>query len=304
LNSIEVSSLIKNYGSLRAVDNVTLSIKQGEIFGMLGPNGAGKTTTVEILVGLRRPDSGSVTVLRLNPTTQKDKLHQKIGVQLQTPSLFPRLTVRESLQLNASFYQKPFPVDHVLEWIGLRDKEKVLTHKLSGGQLQRLAVGTAIIGQGDIIFLDEPTTGLDPQARRSLWDVITNLKDLGKTIFLTTHYMEEAQRLCDHVAIIDHGSIIALDSPDGLIRHHFQEQAIELSISGSVDADYYRSTPGVNRTRITTDKITLYSSKVEETIRHLITQEVAGGPALTDLSIRKASLEDVFLKLTGRSMRE
>ncbi|UNC93072.1 ABC transporter ATP-binding protein [Candidatus Contubernalis alkaliaceticus] len=304
MNSIEVSSLSKNYGTLKAVDNVNLSIKQGDIFGMLGPNGAGKTTTVEILVGLRRPDSGSINILGLNPTTQKEQLHQKIGVQLQTPSLFPRLTVRESLLLNSSFYPDPFPVDQILEWIGLKDKEKSLTHKLSGGQLQRLAVGTAIIGQGDIIFLDEPTTGLDPQARRSLWDVITKLKKLDKTIFLTTHYMEEAQRLCDHVAIIDHGSIIALDSPNNLIKLHFQEQAVELSITDSVDANNYSSIPGVNRVQASTDKITLYSSKVEDTIRHLINQETAGGPALTNLSIRKASLEDVFLKLTGRSIRE
>lgn len=304
MNSIEVSSLVKNYGSLRAVDNVNLSIKQGEIFGMLGPNGAGKTTTMEILVGLRRPDSGSVSVLGLSPTTQKGKLQQRIGVQLQTPSLFPRLTVRESLQLNASFYDNPFPVDEVLGWIGLQDRVKILTNKLSGGQLQRLAVGAAMIGNGDIIFLDEPTTGLDPQARRNMWDVMVHLRKLNKTVFLTTHYMEEAERLCDRLAIIDHGSIIALDSPDELIRHHFQEQAIDLNLTNSDDADAYKHAPGVNRVQVAADKITLYSGQVEETIRYLIGQEVAGGPALAGLSIRKASLEDVFLKLTGRSMRE
>ncbi len=303
MKSIVVSSLVKSYGPLKAVNDVSFAIDKGVIFGMLGPNGAGKTTTVEILVGLRFPDSGSVSILELNPTTQKEKLNRKIGVQLQTPSLFPRLTVRESLHLNAGLYQNPYTVEQVLEWIGLQEKAKTLNHKLSGGQMQRLAVGMAIIGNGEIMFLDEPTTGLDPQARRNLWDVITRLKNSGKTIFLTTHYMEEAQRLCDQVAIIDHGSIIALDSPEGLINEHFLEQAIELKRTNGMDADY-SNIPSVSRFQVTEEKVTLYSSKVEASIRYLINEETNGGAALTNLSIRKATLEDVFLKLTGRSIRE
>lgn len=303
LNSIEVSSLSKHYGVVKAVNDITLSIGQGEIFGMLGPNGAGKTTTVEILVGLRRPDSGSVSVLGLNPTTQKEKLHKRIGVQLQTASLFPRLTVLESLRLNASFYPQSFAVEQVLSWIGLKEKENTLTMKLSGGQLQRLAVGTAMIGRGEIVFLDEPTTGLDPQARRSLWDVLLHLKEMGKTIFLTTHYMEEAQRLCDRVAIIDYGNIIALDSPEALIDEHFTEQAIEITVDAAVDKAVYEAVPAVVRVQVEDDKITLYSNNVEATIRYLINGEGNGQTALHNLAIRKARLEDVFLKLTGRSMR-
>ncbi|HHX77777.1 MAG TPA: ABC transporter ATP-binding protein [Firmicutes bacterium] len=302
VKSIVVSSLVKSYGPLKAVNDVSITIEKGVIFGMLGPNGAGKTTMVEILVGLRFPDSGSVTVLELNPVTQKEKLNQKIGVQLQTPSLFPRLTVRESLRLHAGLYQNPFPEAQVLAWIGLHEKAGTLNYKLSGGQMQRLAVGTAIIGNGEIIFLDEPTTGLDPQARRNLWEVILHLKNLGKTIFLTTHYMEEAQQLCDQVAIIDHGSIIALDSPEGLINNHYSEQAIEIKITDGMDTDY-SNIPGVSRFQITEEKATLYSSNVEDSIRYLINEEKKGKAALTNLSIRKATLEDVFLKLTGRSIR-
>lgn len=304
MESIVVRQLTKKYRNLTAVNGISFTIKQGEIFGMLGPNGAGKTTTVEILVGLRSADAGEIRVLGFDPAAHKEKLHQKIGVQLQMPALFPRLTVGESLKLHASFYPAPFPVDQVLEWIGLADRVKTQTYKLSGGQLQRLAVGTAMISNGDIIFLDEPTTGLDPQARRQMWAVIGQLKAMGKTIFLTTHYMEEAQYLCDRVAIIDHGSIIALGTPEQLISEHFAEKAIELPQVLAEHKESLLNLPGVTRIQADGDKITLYAAQVEAAIRELIQREAAGVLTLSGLSVRSASLEDVFLKLTGRSMRQ
>jgi len=304
LASIVVRELTKRYGNLTAVNQISLVVETGEIFGMLGPNGAGKTTTVEILVGLRTADAGEVKVLGFDPVTEDKKLKRSIGVQLQMPALFPRLTVEEALQLNATFYPDPFPVDQVLEWMGLTDRRKMFTHKLSGGQLQRLIVGMAIIGNGKVLFLDEPTTGLDPQARHNLWDVFQLLQKMGKTIFLTTHYMEEAQYLCDRVAIIDHGSIIALGTPDQLIGDQFEEKAIELSEMGSENETILRELPGVTRVQTAHNQITLYSTHVEATIRELIQLEAEQRLAISGLAIRKASLEDVFLKLTGRSIRQ
>ncbi|MFY9203212.1 MAG: ABC transporter ATP-binding protein [Limnochordia bacterium] len=304
LASIVVRELTKRYGKLTAVNQISLEVEDGEIFGMLGPNGAGKTTTVEVLVGLRDADAGEVRVLGFDPTTESVQLKRSIGVQLQMPTLFPRLTVEESLRLNASFFPDPFPAEQVLEWVGLKEQRKVYTYKLSGGQLQRLVVGMAIISNGRILFLDEPTTGLDPQARRNLWDVFHMLQKMGKTIFLTTHYMEEAQYLCDRVAIIDHGSIIALGTPNQLICDHFEEKAVELSAMDGCDETILEKLPGVTKVQAAHNQITLYSTNVEATIRELMQLEAENRLAVNDLAIRKASLEDVFLKLTGRSIRQ
>lgn len=302
--SIVVHGLTKRYGKLTAVNQIAMEVESGEIFGMLGPNGAGKTTTVEILVGLRKADAGEIKVLGFDPAADSSRLKRSIGVQLQMPMLFPRLTVEESLRLDASFYPDPFSVDQVLEWIGLKEQRKVLTCKLSGGQLQRLALGTAIISNGQILFLDEPTTGLDPQARHNVWDVLQKLQSMGKTIFLTTHYMEEAQHLCDRVAIIDHGSIIAMGTPNQLIGDHFAEKAIELSAIGNCSEAVMQELPGVTRIQAADNQITLYSTNVEATIRALIQLEAEQQLTVTALAIRKATLEDVFLKLTGRSIRQ
>ncbi|MDI9419190.1 MAG: ABC transporter ATP-binding protein [Firmicutes bacterium] len=301
--SITVRGLTKRYGNLTAVNNISFTVEAGEIFGMLGPNGAGKTTTVEILVGLRVADAGEIKVLGFNPTTEGRQLKSSIGVQLQMPALFPRLTVEEALKLNASFYPDPFPVEQVLEWVGLRELRRVLTYKLSGGQRQRLVVGMAMISNSQILFLDEPTTGLDPQARHNLWEIIQELQQMGKTIFLTTHYMEEAQHLCDRVAIIDHGSIIVLGTPQQLIGDHFQEKAIELSAVESDDETILQQLPGVTRVQKVDSQITLYSTEVEATLRELIQLEKEQQLTVAGLAIRQASLEDVFLKLTGRSIR-
>ncbi len=224
---IDVRALKKRYGDVQAVDGMAFDVRKGEIFGMLGPNGAGKTTTVEIVEGLRSADEGSVTVLGKNVSKDRNCHKQDIGVQLQTTALFPELTVREVLSLFGSFYDRSLSPDELIEMVDLGEKRKCKNSKLSGGQQQRLSVALAMVNDPQIVFLDEPTTGLDPQARRSLWDTIKELQARGKTVLLTTHYMEEAERLCDRVAIVDHGKIIALNSPHDLVTTYFKVSGIE-----------------------------------------------------------------------------
>lgn len=214
---IEVAGLIKTYGNLKAVNDVSFKVEKGEIFGLLGPNGAGKTTTIEMMEGLRDIDQGEVYINQLSIKKQKPKVKEIIGVQLQSTSLFELLTVEETLKLYASFYKRTLEVDLILNQMNLEEKRKSLVKGLSGGQKQRLAIGLALIHDPKVIFLDEPTTGLDPQARRSLWDIILQLKEQQKTILLSTHYMEEAHVLCDRLAIMDHGQLIALGTPEELI---------------------------------------------------------------------------------------
>ncbi|MBF8282168.1 MAG: ABC transporter, partial [Anaerolineales bacterium] len=219
--AIEVQDLKKYYGATKAVDGISFTVEQGEIFGMLGPNGAGKTTTTETVEGLRVADSGEVRVLGLDVKREPQKVKSRIGVQLQTTALYPRLTVREVLDLFSTFFPgEKRSTDTLIEMVNLREKEKTLSKDLSGGQRQRLSVALALINKPDIVFLDEPTTGLDPQARRSMWETITEIRQSGATVFMTTHYMEEAQTLCDRVAVVDIGKIIALDTPNALINQH------------------------------------------------------------------------------------
>lgn len=289
---------------MRAVDGLDLRVESGQVFGMLGPNGAGKTTTVEILVGLRNRDAGTVSVLGLDPARDGKEIKSRIGVQLQTHGLYPRLTVREVVCLFASFYEKHLPPDEVIEMVGLTGKTRTIVKSLSGGQVQRLAVALAMINDAELVFLDEPTTGLDPQARRGLWDVIGNMKKRGKTVFLTTHYMEEAEHLCDTVAIVDHGKVIACGSPSSLIAEHFKEQAIEFSNSITAAHEGFESLPGVTRARFDGDKATLYTRDVTRTISGLMELAEANGGTTGDVIVRRATLEDVFLKLTGRRIRE
>ncbi|MGE5550894.1 MAG: ABC transporter ATP-binding protein [Bacteroidota bacterium] len=305
MSAIVVENLAKRYGELRAVDGISFQVEQGEIFGLLGPNGAGKTTTVEMLVGLRQRDGGGISVLGMDPGRHPIELKNRIGVQLQQVALYPRLTVSESIALFASFYQRRLDPEQVIEKVGLKEKAKVQTRRLSGGQKQRLAIALTMVGDADLVFLDEPTTGLDPQARRSLWELILDLKKRGKTVFLTTHYMDEAERLCDRVAVIDHGRIIALDSPRELINQHFNQRAVEFESERLAHDDSLGGLAGVTRVRANGDNmVTLYTTDAAATINELMRYSRQAQAPVEDLVVRHATLEDVFLKLTGRRIRE
>lgn len=303
---IEVEHLVKHYGSIKAVNDISFQVKPGEAFGMLGPNGAGKTTTVEIIEGLRSADSGRVSVLGLDIAKVPTRIKQRIGIQLQAPSLLPLVTVQEILNLFAGFYEHSLPVDDVLELLALKDSRKVLVKNLSGGQQQRLSVAMALINDPDIAFLDEPTTGLDPQARRGLWSVIEDMRSRGKTIFLTTHYMEEAERLCDRVAIIDHGQIIAMGSPRELINNYFKESAIQFELEPAPPEIILQSFPGATQVMVSNNEVIVYSENIPATMSAIMkyAEKVDLTGQLKNLYVREATLEDVFLKLTGRKIRE
>ena len=305
--AIEVQDLKKHYGATKAVDGISLTVAKGEVFGMLGPNGAGKTTTTETIEGLRTPDSGTVRVLGLDVTRETQKVKARIGVQLQTTALFPRLTVREVLQLFSTFFPgEKRSVDALIDMVNLREKEKTRSAQLSGGQRQRLSVALALINKPEVVFLDEPTTGLDPQARRSMWETIREIQKSGATVFLTTHYMEEAQRLCDRVAIVDAGKVIALDTPGGLIRENFQEAAIEFDLTSGQPAEgTFRQLRGVTRPGVREgEHVTVYTNDSTATLSDLTQLAGTGVITFDALSVRRAALEDVFLKLTGKRIRE
>ncbi len=303
---IEVLNLVKHYGTIKAVDGISFHVEQGEVFGMLGPNGAGKTTTVEIIEGLRTADSGRVTVLGLDVAKVPARIKQKIGVQLQAPSLMPSLTVDELLDTFAGFYKRSLPIGDVVELLALTESRKVLVKNLSGGQQQRLSVALALINDPEVAFLDEPTTGLDPQARRGLWTVIEDMRNKSKTIFLTTHYMEEAERLCDRVAIIDHGKIIAIDTPQELIRNYFKEKAIQFELEPPPPKIVLQTFPGTTNVAIDANEVVVYSNDIPATMSAILkyAEKVNLTGQLKDLHVRQATLEDVFLKLTGRRIRE
>ena len=301
---IEVDKLCKTYGDIKAVNNVSLTVVQGEIFGMLGPNGAGKTTTMEIVEGLRPADSGSVSVLGMDIKQRSRRIKASIGVQLQTTSLYPRLKVHEVLDLFGSFFPKSLPYDELIKLVDLEDSRNKLCINLSGGQQQRLSIALALVNDPQILFLDEPTSGLDPQARHNIWDVITLQREKGKTIFLTTHYMEEAERLCERVAIIDHGEIIATDRPDRLVNQHFNEEAIEFQLDQPPGDEVLRQLAGATNVVTENGKVTVYSGSVPATISALMEIAKQRDMKLTDLYVRRATLEDVFLKLTGRRIRD
>jgi ABC-2 type transport system ATP-binding protein len=303
---IEVEHLKKSYGSVKAVNDISFQVKPGETFGMLGPNGAGKTTTVEIIEGLRPADSGRVSVLGLDVSRVPAKIKQRIGIQLQAPSLLPLVSVQEILELFAGFYERSLPVNDALEMLALQDSRKVLVKNLSGGQQQRLSVAMALVNDPDIAFLDEPTTGLDPQARRGLWSVIEDMRSKGKTIFLTTHYMEEAERLCDRIAIIDYGQIIALGSPRELINSYFKESAIQFELEPPPPEVVLQTFPGVTQVMVSGNEAIIYSNNIpatmSATLKYAEKVELTG--KIKNLYVRQATLEDVFLKLTGRKIRE
>ncbi len=302
--AIHVQQLVKRYGALTAVDDISFEVKRGEVFGLLGPNGAGKTTTVECIEGLRAPDGGTIHVLGMNARHEPRSLKERIGIQLQTTGLYPKLAVREVIELFASFYTKRLPTQTVIEMTGLQERVNAPTKDLSGGQKQRLSVALALVNDPDLIFLDEPTTGLDPQARRNLWDVIKHLQERGKTILLTTHYMEEAEQLCDRIAVMDHGKIIALDTPNALVRQNFQEQAIEFESLEPPSLELLQNIAGVVRAQIQDTQITVFSTDVPATMAGLLALSQQNILHFDNLTVRRATLEDVFLKLTGRRIRE
>lgn len=299
---IEVKNLYKAYEQVQAVDGISFEVYEGEIFGLLGPNGAGKTTTIEMMEGLRKPDQGTIIIDGLSIHEHKQEVKNIIGLQLQSTSLFDLLTVEEMLTLYASFYTNTLPVETILEQMNLQEKRNDYVKGLSGGQKQRLAIGLALIHNPKVVFLDEPTTGLDPQARRSLWDVILDLKKQGKTILLSTHYMEEAHILCDRLAIMDRGRIMALDTPDQLISSLQMESAIQFQWEGETAP--FKELSGVTKLTTMKDKLVMYTENIQESLTALIRWADETGQQLNDLQTRKATLEDVFLQLTGRSLRE
>ena len=301
--AIEVSELRKRYGDVQAVDGLSFTVARGEVFGMLGPNGAGKTTTVEIVEGLRSADSGRVAVLGYDVARQPRAVKERIGVQLQSAALLPRLKVHELLDLFAGFFPRARPADDLIRLVGLEESRERLAGTLSGGQAQRLSIALALVNDPEIVVLDEPTTGLDPQARVNLWELIETVRAAGTTVLLTTHYMEEAERLCDRVAIVDHGRIVALDTPRRLIDSNFSETAIIFRLPGAPRAEL-EQLAGVRQVGADGDDVTLYSADVPATMSALLAFVAQRGTTLDNLYVRGATLEDVFLKLTGRRLRE
>ena len=305
--AIECRDLRKTYdGKVEAVRGLNLAIEPGQCFGLLGPNGAGKTTTIEILEGLLEPTSGDVTILGRNWKTHPRELREYIGISLQETRLSEKLTVLETIRLFASFYRAPRPTDEVLSALQLNEKADALVGKLSGGQKQRLAVATALVASPKVLFLDEPTTGLDPQSRRQLWDIVRNFQRDGGTVLLTTHYMDEAERLCDRLAIVDHGQIIAEGTPLDLIERLGGHHVVEFALSGNghMDASTWQSLPSVDSVRNEDGVICLAVREPHRTIPALLDLVDKKSAQLERLNTRQASLEDVFVNLTGRHLRE
>jgi len=284
---IRVRGLVKRYGDLKAVDGINFDVAPGEVFGLLGPNGAGKTTTVEILEGLRAPDGGQAIVLGVDVAKGADSLKPRIGVSLQTASLYPKLTVVE-----------------VIELLELGERKDARTKDLSGGQRQRLSVALALVNDPELVFLDEPTTGLDPAARRSLWDLVRGLKAKGRSVLLTTHYMEEAEILCDRLAIMDHGHILEMGTVDELISKRFSERAVRFDRVDGIGDGELAGLAAVSSVKHDDDAVLLYSRDVAATVGALLALTESHGIEPQNLGIRRATLEDVFLDLTGRALRD
>jgi ABC-2 type transport system ATP-binding protein len=301
---IQVSGVRKTYGSTVAVEEVSFEVNEGEIFGLIGPNGAGKTTTMECIEGLRRPDRGRISVLGLDPVKDVYKLQERIGVQLQQAQLQKRIKVWEAVDLWASLYQKKaIDGERLLEQLGLRDKREAWFMDLSGGQKQRLFIALALINDPELVFLDELTTGLDPQSRRAIWDLVRGIRERGKTVFLTTHLMEEAERLCDRVAIIEHGRIIDIDKPENLVKRHCPERTVVLATDNAIAEKCFRAIPGVE-TVIREDSRFTIRGRGDDLVTEVIHCLSENGIRVADFRTILPNLEDVFLKLTGRSIRE
>jgi ABC-2 type transport system ATP-binding protein len=310
-SAIRVRGLVKTYPGrppVEAIRGLDLEVAAGECFGLLGPNGAGKTTTLEIIEGLLDPTAGEVEVLGLKWGAGDAEIRRKIGISLQETRLSDKLTVRETVSLFRSFYPSGLTPDEAIARVSLEEKARSFVDKLSGGQRQRLAVATALVGEPELLFLDEPTTGLDPQSRRQLWDVIRTQKNSGRTVVVTTHYMDEAERLCDRVAVIDHGKVLALGTPPELIARVGGEHVIDLDIDPSSPARPAPADlavlPTVNSVREEGDRVTLTAGEPHRALPALLDLVRTSGARLAGLTTRHATLEDVFVTLTGRHLRD
>ncbi len=300
---IRVAGIRKTYGTTIAVDEVSFEVEEGEIFGLIGPNGAGKTTTMECVEGLRRPDRGSISVLSLDPMRDARTLQQKVGVQLQQAQLQKRIKVREAIDLWASLYPRAVDGDALLERLGLADKRQAWFMTLSGGQKQRLFIALALIHDPDVVLLDELTTGLDPQARRAIWDLVREIRTRGKTVLLTTHLMEEAERLCDRVAIVERGRVIDIGTPSGLVRRHCQNETVVLETTDTSAAQHFEAIPGVESVTWQGAQCTI-RGRGGDLVTHVIQCLAEHRIRVTNFKTELPNLEDVFLTLTGHSIRE
>jgi ABC-2 type transport system ATP-binding protein len=302
--AVEVKDLTKRYGDLTAVNKVNFTIEEGEIFGILGPNGAGKTTTLEMIEGLRKPDVGSITVCNIGVAGNMDEIKEIIGVQLQSTSIYDRIKVGEAIEIFGGYYRKSLPAAEILREVSLEEKRNSFVQSLSGGQKQRLVLALALVNDPRVIFLDEPTTALDPQARRNIWEIIERLSKKGKTIILNTHYMEEAEHLCERVGIMDHGQIIALDTPANLICEQNLDSAVEITSSNGTSKELFEKLPRVNKVTQDGKKFILHTREASELLADIIHFREENRLHLENISVREATLEDVFLDLTGRNLRE
>ena len=302
--AVDCRNLKKHYGDVKAVDGIDLVVARGECFGLLGPNGAGKTTTIEILEGLNTPDDGEVRILGMKWDEKERELRERIGVSLQETQLAEKLTVRETLGLFRSFYREGRDPDDLLRDLSLDEKSDARVGKLSGGQKQRLAVACALIGKPDILFLDEPTTGLDPQSRLQLWDIVGRYRAQGGTVLLTTHYMEEAERLCDRIAIVDHGKRIALGTPDELIARLEAPHIIEFDSDPKMDETDFNAITGCHGAIKRGDLWQLRVDSLAVAVPQLLASVEARGAKLRTLSTHAATLEDLFVSMTGRELRD
>ena len=301
---IEVSGVRKTYGKTVAVEEVSFAVNEGEIFGLIGPNGAGKTTTMECVEGLRKPDRGAIAVLGLDPYRQVYQLQHRIGVQLQQAQLQKRIKVWEAVDLWASLYQKKsIDATHLLEQLGLTDKRNAWFMNLSGGQKQRLFIALALINDPEVVFLDELTTGLDPQARHAIWGLVRGIRERGKTVFLTTHLMEEAERLCDRVAIMEQGRIIDIDTPESLVRRHCPERTVVLDTDAPDAAELFQRITWIESVTRVEKRFTI-RGRGEDLVTEVIHCLSENRIRVTDFRTVLPTLEDVFLKLTGRYLRE
>lgn len=304
--AIQAEHVVKRYGSERVVDDLSFSVRGGEVFALLGPNGAGKTTTVEILEGYRRADAGTVRILGLDPRRDGARLKQRIGLMLQQGGVYPGITAGEMLHLFASFYAHPAQPEALLEQVGLTSAGSVRYRRLSGGQQRRLALAVALIGQPDMVFLDEPTAGMDPQGRLLTWEIIRGLRERGTTVLLTTHLMDEAERLADHIGIIDHGRLVALDTPKQLLqRRQSATTTLHLTLQAPVDLSELAALPGIQAVRDQGNAVyqidVVDHAAAAATVTAWLRDE---GVSLAALRVGSASLEEAFLQLTGRELRE
>jgi len=303
---VQVEGLRKVYGATVAVEDISFEVKEGEIFGMVGPNGAGKTTTIECLEGLRKPDAGTIRVLGVDPQSEGQRLCLRVGMQLQQSNLPERMRVWEALDLYASFYPKATDWNELLSQLGLEEKRNAPFSKLSGGQKQRLFIALALLPDPQLVFLDELTTGLDPQARHAIWDLVRDVRARGKTVLLTTHFMEEAERLCDRVAILDHGRIVALDTPAALIRGLEAEERVIFSLDESLTPALEMALSRAGRLEVQGKQVTVHGKDDRKVplVSEVVSLLTGQGILFRDLRTEQPNLEDVFLNLTGREMRE